>query len=217
MIVSSCSGVGHELDDAGARIVVLDDVSLAVEAGELLLVLGPSGSGKSTLLSILAGLVTPTRGEVSLRGTALVPLDAEGRARVRREHVGFVFQSFHLFGALTALGNVEHVLDMKGAPRARAARALERVGLAARMNHRPAQLSGGERQRVALARALAMEPAIIFGDEPTSALDARSAALVIDALESFVAGGGTVVLATHDQRLHDVATRSVTLANGRLV
>ena len=217
MIVSSCSGVNHELDDAGSRIVVLDDVSLEVQAGELLLVLGPSGSGKSTLLSILAGLVTPSRGQVSLCGTALSPLDAEGRARVRRDHVGFVFQSFHLFGALSARDNVELVLDMKHAPRARAGAALERVGLGARMNHRPAQLSGGERQRVALARALAMEPTIIFGDEPTSALDARSASLVTGALQRFVEDGGTVVLATHDPRLYAIATRTVTIEAGRLL
>ena len=217
MIASSCSRVGHELDDAGSRVVVLEDVSLEVQAGELLLVLGPSGSGKSTLLSILAGLVRPSRGDVSLAGIALGSLDAEGRARVRRDHVGFVFQSFHLFGALTARGNVECVLDMKRAPRERASAALERVGLGGRVDHRPGQLSGGERQRVALARALAAEPAIIFGDEPTSALDARSAALVTHALRTFVAGGGTVVLATHDQRLHALATRTVTISDGRLV
>ncbi len=217
MIVSQCSGVGHEIEDAGSRIVVLENVSLTVETGELVLVLGPSGSGKSTLLSILAGLVRPSRGAVSLCGVSLEPLDAEGRARVRREQVGFVFQSFHLFGALTARGNVEHILDMKRAPRSRARAALEQLALGARMDHRPAQLSGGERQRVALARALAAAPAVIFGDEPTSSLDARSAALVTDALQSFVAGGGTVVLATHDSRLHAIATRVVTIEAGRLV
>jgi putative ABC transport system ATP-binding protein len=216
MIVSSCVGVTHEFVDAGTTIAAVDDVSLEIRSGELVLLLGPSGSGKSTLLSILAGLLRPLRGEVSLCGASLAALDAEGCARVRREQVGFVFQSFHLFGALSARGNVECVLDMKDAPRARARRALERVGLGARTEHLPAQLSGGERQRVALARALAAEPRIIFGDEPTSALDTRSAALVVEALRSFVDDGGSVVLATHDPRLRAVATRSLTLENGRL-
>ncbi len=125
---ASCSRVTHAFDDAGARVVALDDVSVAVRAGELLLVMGPSGSGKSTLLSVLAGLLAPTKGAVSLCGSPLISLDAEGRARVRRENVGFVFQSFHLFGALTARENVECVLDLKGVPRGRqvdlAARAL---------------------------------------------------------------------------------------------
>jgi putative ABC transport system ATP-binding protein len=217
MIVSSCSGVGHEFVDAGDRIVAARDVSLEVRRGELVLILGPSGSGKSTLLAILAGLLRPLRGEVTLCGASLSSLDAEGIARIRRAHVGFVFQSFHLFGALSARGNVECVLDMKGAPRELARRALERVGLGARLEHLPAQLSGGERQRVALARAIAAEPRIIFGDEPTSALDSRSSALVVDTLRSFVDGGGSVVLATHDHRLHAVATRILTIENARLV
>ena len=221
MILASCSRVTHDFQDAGARVVALDDVSLEVKAGELLLVVGPSGSGKSTLLSVLAGLVKPAHGEASLCGKSLTLLDAEGRARARRDHLGFVFQSFHLFAALTARGNVECVLEMKGATRRRqielAEKALRHVGLGARMSHRPAQLSGGERQRVALARALATEPQIIFGDEPTSALDAKSASLVVDALRAFVDEGRSVVLATHDPRLHCLATRIVTLEDGRIV
>lgn len=221
MIRASCSRVTHCFDDAGTQVVALDDVSIAVRAGELLLVVGPSGSGKSTLLSVLAGLLAPTRGEASLCGSSLTSLDAEGRARVRREHLGFVFQSFHLFAALTARENVECVLDLKGLPRRRqidlAARALAKVGLAARMGHRPAQLSGGERQRVALARALAVEPEIIFGDEPTSALDGASAALVVAALQGLVDEGRSVVLATHDARLYAIATRVVTLEDGRVL
>ena len=221
MILASCSGVTHEFEDAASKVVALDDVSLDVRAGEMLLVVGPSGSGKSTLLSVLAGLLKPTRGEASLCGSSLGSLDAEGRARARRDHLGFVFQSFHLFDALTARGNVECVIEMKGAPRRRqielAEGALREVGLGARMDHRPRQLSGGERQRVALARALATEPRIIFGDEPTSALDGKSAALVFDVLRAFVDDGRSVVLATHDTRLHAFATRIVTLEDGRVV
>jgi putative ABC transport system ATP-binding protein len=221
VILASCARVTHEYEDAGSPIVALDDVSLEIDAGELLVVEGPSGSGKSTLLSVLAGLLTPSRGESTLCGVALAPLDVEGRARVRRENVGFVFQSFHLFSALTARANVECVLEMKGIRdteqrRSIAEQTLGRVGLAARLDHRPARLSGGERQRVALARALASDPKIIFGDEPTSALDARSASLVLDCLRSFVAEGRSVVLATHDPRIIALGTRIVRLDNGRL-
>jgi putative ABC transport system ATP-binding protein len=221
MILASSSHVTHEYEDAGSRIVALDDVSLDIEGGELLVVEGPSGSGKSTLLSVLAGLQTPSRGASTLCGVSLSALDAEGRARVRRENVGFVFQSFHLFSALTARANVECVLEMKGmAParrRAIAEETLGRVGLSSRLDHRPDRLSGGERQRVALARALASSPKIIFGDEPTSALDAKSAALVLDCLRAFVAEGRSVVLATHDPRIHALGTRIVRLEGGRLM
>lgn len=220
MKLASASHVGHEYEDAGSRIVALDDVSLEIRGGELVVIEGPSGSGKSTLLSVLAGLQTPSRGDSTLCGVALGPLDAEGRARVRRENVGFVFQSFHLFGALSARANVEHVLEMKGTPRDRrraiAEEALSRVGLASRLEHRPQRLSGGERQRVALARALACDPKIIFGDEPTSALDSQSAALVLDCLRAFVAEGRSVVLATHDPRIHAIGTRILRLTSGRL-
>jgi putative ABC transport system ATP-binding protein len=222
VILASCAHVTHEYDDAGSRIVALDDVSLEIEGGELLVVEGPSGSGKSTLLSVLAGLQTPTRGDSTLCGAALGACDAEARARTRRENVGFVFQSFHLFAALTARANVECVLEMKGLGdharrREIAEETLTRVGLASRLDHRPDRLSGGERQRVALARALACAPKIIFGDEPTSALDSRSAGLVLDCLRAFVADGRSVVLATHDPRILAIGTRTVRLEGGRIV
>lgn len=221
MIIASCTHAAHAFDDAGERVVALDDVSIELEAGALTLVVGPSGSGKSTLLAALAGLLVPTSGRVTLAGAELRELDAEGRAAVRRNGVGFVFQSFHLFDALTAQENVECVLALgrlsraEGAARARTA--LAQVGLEGCENRRPSQLSGGQRQRVAVARALAVRPRIIFGDEPTSALDAGSAGRVLDALRMFVEQGGTVVLATHDPRLRAMAQRIVTLENGRVV
>ncbi|HRG96308.1 MAG TPA: ABC transporter ATP-binding protein [Polyangiaceae bacterium] len=221
MRLSGCEGVTHEFDDAGSPVVALANVSLDVAGGELVLLVGPSGSGKSTLLSVLGGLMKPTRGAAWLCDTPLTELDAEGRARARREHLGFVFQSFHLFGALSARGNVECVLEMKGASRrdqvGMAERALRQVGLGARLDHLPAQLSGGERQRVALARALATAPRVIFGDEPTSSIDAKSASLVLEVLQGFVDASRCVVLATHDPRLYPIATRIVTLENGAIV
>lgn len=221
MIVARGRGITHDYADAGTPVRALSDVSLALGTGELVLVVGPSGSGKSTLLAILAGLTAPTTGDVWLADEELTRLDAAGRARVRREQVGFVFQSFHLFGALTARGNVECVLELRGLSRreqiARAEAALEEVGLSARAHHLPERLSGGERQRVALARALAVTPRIVFGDEPTSALDSRSAALVIERIRAFVRAGNCAVLSTHDPRMFEIATRIVTLEDGRLV
>ncbi len=195
MIIASCTNVVHAFDDAGERVVALDDVSVELEAGALTLVVGPSGSGKSTLLAALAGLLVPTSGRVTLDGAELRKLDAEGRAAVRRNGVGFVFQSFHLFEALTARENVECVLALQRLPRAESA----------------------ARARAALAQVGLEEPRIIFGDEPTSALDSGSAARVLDALRTFVETGGTVVLATHDPRLRAMAQRIVTLENGRVV
>jgi ABC-type lipoprotein export system ATPase subunit len=215
-----CRGVGHTFVDAGTQVIALDGVDLEVRAGEFLLIMGPSGSGKSTLLSILAGLLRPSRGEVTLANQRLSGLDADALAAVRRRHVGFVFQSFHLFSALTALGNIECVLEMKGVPRIERRRlaeaALDEVGLGSRRDHRPGELSGGERQRVALARALAASPDVIFGDEPTSALDAVTAALVLERLRAFVDARRSVVLVTHDERVRALSTRTVTLADGRL-
>lgn len=216
----SCREVTHAFDDAGTTVKALDTVSLDVEPGELVVILGPSGSGKTTLLSVLAGLLRPTHGTAALRGVDLSSLDEEGRARARREHVGFVFQSFHLFPALTALGNVECVLDLRGDPRARstqtARETLAAVGLGARLHHRPTQLSNGERQRVALARALAVNPAVLFADEPTSALDAASASTVLGHIERFVDARRSVVMVTHDHRVLPLATRVVTLEEGRI-
>lgn len=216
----SCQDVAHEFRDATTTTRALAGVSLTIEAGEFALIYGPSGSGKSTLLAVLAGLLRPTRGTAHLGDIELTALDEEGRARVRRQHIGFVFQSFHLFPALTASANVECVLEMRGLPRARcverAREVLTSVGLADRLHHRPAQLSGGERQRVALARAFAVEPRLLFADEPTSALDSASAGVVLGLLQSFVTPRSSVVMVTHDPRILPLATRVITLADGSL-
>ena len=201
---------------------MLRDVDLEVAAGESIAIVGPSGSGKTTLLGLLAGLDRPSHGEVSLLGTDLATLDEDGRAAFRARHVGFVFQTFQLIPTLTARENVLVPLELAGALAgaargARAADLLERVGLADRQHHYPAQLSGGEQQRVALARAFANDPAILFADEPTGNLDQDTGALVIDLLMRLNAGTGTtLVLVTHDLDLAARAGRRLRLAGGRV-
>ena len=190
-------------------LTILDDVSLAVAAGESVAVVGASGSGKSTLLGLLAGLDAPTSGRVHLAGTELTALDEDGRARLRGLHVGFVFQSFHLLASLTALENVMLPLELAAHedPVAAARENLAAVGLAAREGHYPHQLSGGEQQRVALARAFAPRPSVLFADEPTGNLDAATGARVIDLL--FGLNRTTLVLVTHDVALAARCSRGV--------
>ena len=201
-------------------LTILDGVSFRLHAGEAVAVVGASGSGKSTLLSLLAGLDTPSVGEAVLDGVVLSGLDEDGRARLRGEKVGFVFQSFQLLPALTALENVMLPLELRGdrdpAPAARAI--LGRVGLGERLDHYPRQLSGGEQQRVALARAFVTAPALLFADEPTGNLDTDTGRAVIDLLfELNAQSGTTLVLVTHDERLAARCTRVLRLAGGRLV
>jgi putative ABC transport system ATP-binding protein len=177
------------------------DVSLAVEAGESIAIVGASGAGKSTLLALLAGLDSPSAGEVWLAGQALGALDEDGRARLRAARVGFVFQAFHLIGSLTALENVMLPLELAGRPDARstASAMLERVGLGARQRHYPRQLSGGEQQRVALARASVGEPAVLFADEPTGNLDSATGERIAELLFELNRGSRTtLVLVTHE-------------------
>jgi len=194
------------------------DVELA--RGEMVALEGPSGSGKTTLLCVLAGLLRPSAGAVSLAGAALHDLDAAGRARVRREHVGFVFQGYHLLAALSARDNVAEPLVLAGASRAaaRAAalEALESVGLAAHAHKRPGELSGGEKQRVAVARALAKKPSVVFADEPTAALDHGTGRAVVALLRGYAEAGGTVLLVTHDTRLRPLVDRVLGMSEGRL-
>jgi putative ABC transport system ATP-binding protein len=200
---------------------VLHDISLAIPRGQLVLLTGPSGSGKTTLISILAGLLRPTAGVVEVCGHELTALSESENARVRREHVGFVFQADNLFPALTAVANVAEVLRLRGTPRdaarALAEAALARVGLADRLHHRPGQLSGGQRQRVAVARALASRPALLIGDEITSALDGATALDIMQLVRAFVAADTAAVIVTHDHRLERFADRIVRMEDGRIV
>jgi putative ABC transport system ATP-binding protein len=209
-----------EVSSPEGRLTILDDVSLAVLAGETVAVVGASGAGKSTLLSLLAGLDEPSAGEVWLAGIELSALDEDGRAEARAQHVGFVFQSFHLIPSLTALENVMLPLELAGRRDARAAAraVLGDVGLAPRLGHYPRQLSGGEQQRVAIARAFVTRPAVLFADEPTGNLDTATGARVIELLFDLnAANGTTLVLVTHDREIAARCGRVIELDAGQLV
>jgi putative ABC transport system ATP-binding protein len=205
-------------DDLATR--VLHGVSCEVRCGELVLLYGPSGSGKTTLVSILAGLMRPTTGDVMLAGHPISAMTEEQVARVRRERVGFVFQTYNLFPALTARDNVAEPLVLKGTSREvarkRADEVLGRVGLGHRLDHRPAQLSGGQKQRVAIARALAGGPNLIVGDEVTAALDTDSARSVMAMLRAHVSPERSVLVVTHDRRLEEFADRVIEMEDGRI-
>ncbi len=201
-------------------LTIVHDVSLSIAPGESVAVVGESGAGKSTLLALLAGLDLPTQGRVILDGQDLTALDEDGRARLRAERVGFVFQSFHLIPALTALENVMLPLELAGRTDARGAalESLERVGLKARTGHYPRQLSGGEQQRVALARAFVTRPAVLFADEPTGNLDTVTGARIGELLFDLNSGSRTtLVLVTHDQQLSARCARTVHMEAGRLI
>ena len=201
-------------------LTILHQASFTVDAGESLAILGASGSGKSTLLGLLAGLDVPSAGSVLLDGTDLFTLDEDGRARLRGELAGFVFQSFQLLPALSALENVMLPLELFGVAdaRSRAAESLQQVGLSARSHHLPKHLSGGEQQRVALARAFVTQPKILFADEPTGNLDAVTGAQIIELmLELNHAQGTTLILVTHDEALACHCSRQLKLEAGRVV
>jgi putative ABC transport system ATP-binding protein len=201
------------------ELVILQDIALEVMSGEAVAIVGASGSGKSTLLGLLAGLDTPTRGEVRIDGVDLFGLDEDGRAALRARLVGFVFQSFQLLPALNALENVMLPLELSGEAGAEAlARAmLARVGLGERLRHYPKHLSGGEQQRVALARAFVTEPKLLFADEPTGNLDAATGAAVIQLMfELNAERGTTLVLVTHDEAIASRCSRQIRLAAGRI-
>ena len=199
---------------------ILHDISFAVSAGEAVAIVGASGSGKSTLLGLMAGLDVPTAGSVRLLGEDLGPLDEDARAALRGRTLGFVFQSFQLLPALTALENVMLPLELAGQGEARpmAQAMLARVGLGARLTHYPKHLSGGEQQRVALARAFALRPQLLLADEPTGNLDAATGAQIIDLMFAMNAEAGTtLILVTHDNQLPSRCGRTLRLADGRLV
>ncbi|CAG0989936.1 sulfonate transport system ATP-binding protein [Burkholderiales bacterium] len=212
--------LAKEVKSGETPLLILDDVSFSVAPGEAIAIVGASGSGKTTLLGLLAGLDRPSRGEVWLHGEALGALDEDARAALRGRLLGFVFQSFQLLPALTALENVMLPLELAGRPDAETTARdwLERVGLGARLGHTPKQLSGGEQQRVALARAFAGDPAMLFADEPTGNLDGATGAEVAELMFRLNRERGTtLVLVTHDLSLAVRCQRRLRLAGGRLV
>ncbi|TDJ35556.1 MAG: ABC transporter ATP-binding protein [Gammaproteobacteria bacterium] len=202
------------------ELTILDGIDLEINAGETLAIVGASGSGKTTLLGILAGLDLPTGGTVFLSDNELTSMDEEQRARVRGEHVGFVFQTFQLLGSLTALENVMLPRELRGDTNAKqeAMELLIKVGLGERTTHYPRQLSGGEQQRVAIARAFACQPTVLFADEPTGNLDTATGQKIIDLIfelnEEFAT---TLILVTHDERLASRCQRTIVLDTGRIV
>ncbi len=219
-VVLEATKVSKEVSSPEGSLTILSDVSFQIVAGESVAVVGPSGAGKSTLLALLAGLDLPTGGHVVLNGANLSELDEDGRAGVRAESVGFVFQSFHLVPSLNALENVMLPLELAGKSDARAAarRIIEQVGLEDRWSHYPSQLSGGEKQRVAIARAFATEPAVLFADEPTGNLDSRTGTNIMQLMfELNRSSSTTLVLVTHDTGLAERCDRILALDAGRLV
>jgi putative ABC transport system ATP-binding protein len=214
------SGLGKQVSSGNAPLLILQDIAFEVGAGEALAIVGASGSGKSTLLGLLAGLDLPSSGSVRIAGQDIFALDEDARAELRGDKVGFVFQSFQLLPALTALENVMLPLELANAERVRerSVALLERVGLGSRLTHYPRQLSGGEQQRVALARAFAPEPQLLLADEPTGNLDAATGASIIDLMfEMNAEQGTTLVLVTHDEALAARCSRRIRLSAGRMM
>lgn len=217
----SAYGVEMVYHSGGEQYQALRQVDLTVQYGDIQLLMGPSGSGKTTLLSILAGILTPTAGSVRLLGQEITKLSSSKLAQFRLQNIGFIFQGFNLFPALSAIENVEVALNLKGirgtAARAEAKELLAQVGLADRANQRPQDLSGGQKQRIAIARALAGNPTLIMADEPTAALDSHNGHAVIELLRTLAKERGrTVLIVTHDPRIADVADHIAYLEDGIL-
>ena len=219
-IVLEAHELSKQVSSPEGTLTILSDVSFAISAGESVAVVGPSGAGKSTLLALLAGLALQTSGHVTLNNANLSELDEDGRAQLRAESVGFVFQSFHLVPSLNALENVMLPLELAGSADARnaAREIIAKVGLQERWSHYPAQLSGGEKQRVAIARAFASQPAVLFADEPTGNLDSRTGANIMELMFALNQNSSTtLVLVTHDQTLAERCDRILSLDIGKLV
>ncbi|WP_430393653.1 ABC transporter ATP-binding protein [Corallococcus exiguus] len=199
----------------------LSNIQLTIRQNEWVAIVGPSGSGKSTLLAVLGLLDTATRGSYLLDGRSVLELSPTDRAKVRNQHIGFIFQSFNLIGDLTVFENVELPLTYRGLPaqdrKQRVERALERVGMAHRARHLPGQLSGGQQQRVAVARAVAGDPLILLADEPTGNLDSKNGEAVMQLLSDLHKAGSTICMVTHDPAHARIATRTVSLFDGRVV
>jgi len=212
--------LGKSVMTSEGMLNILSSIDLLIKSGESIAIAGESGSGKSTLISLLAGLDTPSTGTIRLKGKLLTSMNEDGRAAIRNELIGFVFQSFQLLPALTALENVMLPLELNGIKNAKtsATALLNRVGLSHRLTHTPRQLSGGEQQRVALARAFVTRPAILFADEPTGNLDSKTGATVIDLLfELNQENRTTLILVTHDLALAARCQRKIKLVAGSIV
>ena len=205
----------------GQVVKALDGATVDIPKGDFVSIVGPSGSGKSTLLLMLGGMLSPSSGRVLLNDQSLYDLNSDGRARLRKEHVGFVFQTFNLVPYLTAMENVQVPMYLAGmdeeSQSETAAGLLQRVGLGDRLDHKPAELSVGQQQRVALARMLANDPAVILADEPTGNLDPETADQVIGFFEEFNEEGRTIVMVTHDPKAAERARRTLRLADGQIV
>jgi putative ABC transport system ATP-binding protein len=212
--------VRKSFESEGGPVRALRGVDLELNRGEFVAVMGPSGCGKSTLLNLIAGVDTPTAGEVVLAGLPLAGMDEDERARMRREHIGFVFQFFNLLKGMSTLENVVLAAVIAGAPRrgaeASARNLLDLLGLAEKADDPPGVLSGGQRQRLAIARALVNKPTLLLADEPTGALDSAGALEVLELLRRLHASGQAILLVTHDQRVADAAERIVSMRDGRI-
>ncbi len=204
----------------GESVKALEGVTITVEQGDFLAVVGPSGSGKSTFLQSLGGMLSPTKGEIRMDDTSLYELSADHRASLRKKDVGFVFQTFNLLPYLTAKQNVQIPLMLNGEAKEKqsqlADELLEKVGLSDRKNHKPSELSSGQQQRVALARMLANDPRIIFADEPTGSLDPETGSQVIEFLKELNSEGRTIIMVTHDPRAAKQASRCIRLVDGQI-
>ncbi len=213
--------VSEKYRDRGQLVTALENASVATANGAVVLAVGPSGRGKDTPLLMLGGMLSPTSGDVFLDGQSVYALNSDGRARLRKQKLGFVFQTFNLVPYLTALENVEIPLYLSGlepqAQRERATVLLERVGLGERLHHKPCELSVGQQQRVALARMLANDPAVVLADEPTGNLDPETSGQVIGFLEEINREGKTIVMVTHDPRAAERAKRSLRLTDGQIL
>jgi putative ABC transport system ATP-binding protein len=221
-LVMEATGVVKDLGDGVAQIRALKGVNLSLKGGELTLLMGPSGSGKTTLLSILGCMLTPTEGTVRVRGDSIGGKGPEELAKLRRENIGFVFQSYHLFPTLSAADNVRLSLDVRGETgknaKAKAREALARVGLSSKTSNYPRQLSGGEQQRVAIARAVVGNPSVILADEPTAALDSENGKAIMGILAEIAKDPGRgVLVVTHDPRLVPYADRIIHIEDGNIV
>ena len=220
--VAQVRNVVKELGEGAGKVIAVNDVSLSINAGELTLLMGPSGSGKTTLISIIGCILSATSGDVAIAGTSTAGMSPDKLAKLRRQHIGFIFQSYNLFPTLNAIENVRLALDVRGmrtsVARAQAEEALIAVGLRERMKSYPRQMSGGEQQRVAVARALAGSPSIILADEPTAALDSENGHAVMALLAEIAHDKKQAVLAvTHDPRTLSYADRILRIEDGKII